>query len=412
MKRIMIALTAFLLTSMVCPHFTAEAADESLVLKPRVANGILMLETDDGRFKWWFDGRVYLDAAFYSEDKTDKSNGTELRRGRFAMKTILWSDWYAEIDVDFASDTETDVSSPQVKDAYISWRGFMDGNGHIRVGNFKAPFSMEEVTTSRYLTFMERGLPNAFPAGRKIGFEAAVWSPHYRIAAGLFGEDVDTNPKARNGEDEGFGLATRITAAPVNEEARLFHVGLGWMHRTTDADSKMKTKFRTRPETHVDRTRTLDTGTLSGVKYWNVIGTEIAGIYGPFSFQSEFMGVDVFRQNDMADLKFGGYYATIAWFLTKGDHRVYNWQEAEFTSIKPVNETYGAIELALRVSTLDLSDENVWGGNATAYTLGTIWYFNQNLRMLLNVMKLDHDDAPIAKDDDFSVVQLRFLAAF
>jgi phosphate-selective porin OprO and OprP len=412
MKNFQSLFTLCLLAAMLFAPSKTQGADGSLVLKPRVSGGILLLSTDDGAFQWWFDGRVYLDAAFYMEDKTDKSDGTELRRGRFALKTIFFSDWYAEIDVDFASDTETDVNAPQVKDAYIAWRGLNKGMGHVKMGNFKTPFSMEEVTTSRYLTFMERGLPNAFPAGRKLGIEAAIWSKSYRLAAGLFGEDVDTNPKTRNGEDEGFGYATRLTAAPVNEDGKLLHFGLGWMHRTADAGSRMQTKFRTRPETHVDRTRTLDTGTISDVRYWNVIGTEVAAIYGPFSFQSEFMGVDVMRQGDSPDLKFGGYYATLTYFLTKGDHRVYNWKEAEFTSITPASATHGAIELALRMSTLDLSDENVWGGNATAYTLGATWYPNRNLRVLANYTLLDHDEAPVAGDDDFSVAQVRILAAF
>jgi phosphate-selective porin OprO and OprP len=407
-----LATSAALLTLMLAPTATLKAADDSLVLKPAVENGILMLATEDGKFKWWFDGRVYIDAAFYLEDKTDKSDGTELRRGRFALKTILWTDWYAEIDVDFSSDAEKDIDSPQVKDAYISWRGLANGNGHLRVGNFKEPFSMEEVTTSRYLTFMERGLPNAFPDGRKIGFEAAYWNPKYRVAAGIFGEDVDTNPKVRNGQDEAFALATRITTAPINEDGRLLHLGLGYIHRTPNAESKGTAKFRTRPETHVDRIRTLDTGTIPDVKYWNLFGTEFAGIYGPFSFQSEYMGLDVIRNNGSEDLQFGGYYATIAYFITKGDHRVYNWQEAEFTRITPKNEKYGAIELALRLSTIDLSDENIWGGNATSITAGATWYLNSNLRMLLNYTMLDHDEAPVAGNDDFSIVQLRFLAAF
>jgi len=125
----------------------------SVTLEPTSNDGILVFESKDGAFKWWVDSRIYLDTAFYMDDEADSvhmGNGMQVRRARMAWKAILWSDWYAEVDVDFAEEATA------LKDAYVRYDNLFDRQGYVRVGNFRTPFGLEENTSSRYLLFMER----------------------------------------------------------------------------------------------------------------------------------------------------------------------------------------------------------------------------------------------------------------
>ena len=104
--------------------------------------GRRIYESADGLFRVVLDARLFLDATFYHEDKNPLSSGASLRRGRVAFKSAL-KNWWTELDVDFADNQVT------VKDAWIGWAGL--DNVVIRAGQFKEPFGLEELTSSRYL---------------------------------------------------------------------------------------------------------------------------------------------------------------------------------------------------------------------------------------------------------------------
>ena len=154
-------------------------------LRPESKNGALVFSSDDGQFKWWLDARVNLDGAFFIEDKNSLGDGVQLRRARLAVKTVLWGNWYAETDVNFAQEIVA------MKDAFLRYDNLFRHTGYVRVGNFKEPFGLEEVTSSRNLLFLERsqGL-DAFVPNRKMGLEVAHFAPGYRVAVGMFGPDV------------------------------------------------------------------------------------------------------------------------------------------------------------------------------------------------------------------------------
>ena len=57
--------------------------------------GVLVYETEDGAFGYRFDGRIFLDAAFYRESKNPLANGAEVRDARLSVKAKLWRNWHA-----------------------------------------------------------------------------------------------------------------------------------------------------------------------------------------------------------------------------------------------------------------------------------------------------------------------------
>ncbi|MFQ5644115.1 MAG: OprO/OprP family phosphate-selective porin, partial [Thiogranum sp.] len=158
----------------------------------------LKVSSGDGGFKFQLGGRAMIDAAFYDKDKTRLGNGAELRRARLFAKGTVYHDWFYKAQVDFAGN------STSLKDFYLGYSGF--DSGKVKIGHFKEPFSLEELTSSKYITFMERGLPNAFSPGRNTGLSASTHGDKWGAAAGYFFEGVknDNSPKS-----QGWGATGR-----------------------------------------------------------------------------------------------------------------------------------------------------------------------------------------------------------
>jgi len=68
--------------------------------KTTTDDGILVIESEDGNFRYQLDGRVYLDWALMDDDDAivDLHSGSEVRRMRLAFKTTIWKNWAAELD--------------------------------------------------------------------------------------------------------------------------------------------------------------------------------------------------------------------------------------------------------------------------------------------------------------------------
>ncbi len=105
--------------------------------------GGLKVETDDGNFMFRAGGRIHLDAAFHDDDRSDLADGTKFRRARLFMDGTLFKDWGFKAQYDFAED---DVAA---KDVYIKYKPW-----GITIGQFKQPLSLEELTSSNYITFI------------------------------------------------------------------------------------------------------------------------------------------------------------------------------------------------------------------------------------------------------------------
>ena len=411
----------------------------SVSLEPTANDGILVFESKDGAFKWWVDSRVYLDMAMYMDDDAEFTmdiggedvelglgSGVQIRRARMAWKAILWNDWYAEVDVDFAEEATA------LKDAYIRYGNLFDGSGYVRVGNFRTPFGLEENTSSRYLLFMERSQgTDPFVPGRRIGAEVAYAGEMFRIAAGAFGPDVEffetnTDEQIEDGhEDMNWSYAARATVAPLMDGQKVLHVGGSYAMVTptfTDEDGMGEVRFRARNETHVSNFKFASTGKMKEAENHTLFGGELAFAMDRLLVQGEYMGATVAMHEDadMEDPSFTGMYGFVSYFLTDDAHP-YDVTSGEFTGVKPTGQG-GAWELAARYSMLNLTDEDaeILGGESTAMTFGVNWYPNPNLKFMVNYSMVDNDENCDADEDftvgedgiDYGIFQMRVQAAF
>ncbi len=387
--------------------------DYSDPIKTKVMNGKLVFESEDGNFRWWIDSRVQLDGAMYFENKNPLSNGTVFRRLTFAVKSQLWKDWQAELDLDFAE------AVLDLRDAFVKYT-VPDVNLTFQAGNFKEPFGMERLNSSRLLTFLERtAVSNAFPLGRRIGFTARYWEDYGQITVGIFGHEAGTRID-KGTRDEGFSTNVRISGAPINEMGENLHIGFAASYKIPDAVADLNPntiEVKARTETYVFDPKLLHTGDIKDVNYYTRMGGELMGIYGPFYIQSEVQAMQVKRWYGQPNVNLYGGYVMAAYVLT-GETRYYFADEGEVGPVEQPKSKWGALELAARWSVLDLNDPEakVFGGQSNQLMLGLNYYPNPSIKLQINYSMVNLDQYATSKkkfigDDDFSFMQFRVQAS-
>jgi phosphate-selective porin OprO/OprP len=359
----------------------------------------LRVERNDGLVKVRMGGRIQLDAAGASlEGPLEKTRtgsdidgvpgerfdgqgqGVDFRRVRLFTEASFGEHGFARAQFEF---TGGEVG---FRDVYVGLRE-LPALGTLRIGRFKEPASLEQLTSSKYNTFMERGLPVlAFGPFRNTGIGArnAVFDQRMTWSAGFFrltGSDGEDYSSQAN-----YNASVRVTALPLwEDEGQTFvHTGFWYSHQfrgsevlqyEPNAESNTVGTLLSMPEILTD-----------GV---NLVGAELALVQGPLSVQAEYIHSFVQGAGSQRDVDFYGNYVAVSYFLT-GEHRVYDRKKGAFTRTRPTNPfsiregSYGALEIAGRWSILDLNDQDVRGGILNNFTGAVNWYLYDNLRVMLN----------------------------
>ncbi len=365
--------------------------------------GKFTVETRDGDFKFRVGGRIQADAATYAEDRLRHNDGTELRRARLFAQGALWHDWNYKLQYDF---TATGINGLQ--DAYIDYSGLKPVS--IRVGHFKEPFGLQNMTSSKYVAFTERALISAFSPGRNIGVQLATHGDNWSLSTGLFGQG---RKGAIADDDEGMGVSARATFSPKIADTTRLHLGAAVSYRNTGSIDTVR--FRERPESHLTNQHLVDTGSIETDDFTR-FGLEAALISGPFSLESEYNYLDLNRLNPvMPDLGFSGYYVQASWFIT-GETAAYNATNGTFGKprVKGIigKGGIGAWQLALRFSSLDLNDADITGGEEHNFSIGLNWYTTPNIRLSANYVNVLDVEGGAAASDEPQAFQLRAQVEF
>lgn len=301
--------------------------------------------------------------------------------------------------------------------------------GHIRAGHFKEPFSLEELTTNKHLTFMERSLPTlAFAPGRDIGLMCRnglpdgrmTWAGGAFLIVGSFGDVGELTD--RLSDAFGYSLAGRLTGLPLYEREgrKLMHLGLSYSHQfRNDNRSKSQLRLSALPETFLTDVRLVDTAPFytGGV---DLINVEFAMVQDSLSLQGEYFHV-LADASRVGNPDFWGFYVAGSWFLT-GEHRNYDTKRAVFSNVKPRRNFkpfkdgggWGGWEIALRYSYMDLSDKGIKGGKEQNITAGLNWYLCPFVRLMFNgilIRAWDRDTPPV-DDGNANILQARFQVSF
>ncbi len=339
-------------------------------------------------------GNFMIDAAAYDSDRTPLGNGTKIRRARLSVGGKLPDHWKYKLQYDF-----TGIGSAGVKSAYLQ-------HGPLKLGYFKEPFSLQNMTSSKNITFTERSLSHVFSPGRHIGLTYNMGGSDWTLTAGVFGQGVDSPGSEK---DEGYAISGRGTYVLLNGEDRKLHLGLGVSQRHTGEEESIR--FRERPESDITDIRLVDTDKFDA-KSISRRGFEALWVQGSLALQGEYVSVDVNRDStdDKVDVSFDGYYVEASWFLT-GESVAYNVKKGSIDGLKPKSDS-GVWQAAFRFSRLDLSDEDIIGGEEKDMSLALNWYPISNLKFMANYIQvLDVKDGPHA-DDKPGILMLRAQVVF
>ncbi len=382
------------------------------------------LQRNDGAFKLKFGGRLQNDWAMVNlNERLDNAiggdgNGTELRRARIYFSGTVYDRVIFKAQYEFANtgDGKTDI-----KDAYIGLTklGPID---KVLVGHMKESFSLEGLTSSKNITFMERSLTETFSPGRNTGFAIhdTVLDKRVLWQAGAFKNANDT---AFGFSDDGmWNLTGRVTGVPLYEDdgEKVVHLGFSYSHQFRGGNDFML-RYRRQPESHL-APYMANTGSVISTNDINLINPEIAVVWGPASFQAEYTRSFVNGDAGMRNTTFWGAYAHLSYFLT-GEHRTYKLGTGSFDRVKPnanfnpLKGDWGAFQIGVRYSYLDLNDEFVRGGKMWDITAGINWHLFPNTRLSLNYVHSELDNRLISPDPDdldgnADIVQARFQLDF
>lgn len=357
-----------------------------------------------GDFTLKLRGRVFAD---YVEQDVDRAVGVDFsdsedrfRTARIGVQGTLGDQWSYVAEANFIN------GESNWEDLYVQFAP--TDHTAFTVGNFKS-LSLENLTSARYTTFMERGPFNdLLDVGRVMTFAARTGGDNWSVTGGVHGDSV--NDGAPGDGDEQRGVFARAHFAPVVTDDMKVHLGV-WA-RDRDRQDDTAFRYRVRNNTNFGG-RYTDAGSspLGAGDSDTAIGLEAAGVWRSFSVQGEWATID-------ADLTGGGdasadaYYVFASFFPT-GEQRKYKAADGKFDRVS-IREPLGggglgAVELAVRYDAADLTGFAgvATAGDYSAVTVGATWYPVSRVRFMANYTESENRGQVAASDVDVQTLQFR-----
>jgi phosphate-selective porin OprO/OprP len=359
-------------------------------------NGI-GLKSKDGNTTAQFTGRLHMDYRQYTPDygtgqTTDSyQNTAEARRARFGVRGQFAKDFKYQLLANFGASDGFSSTSSTADEMWVNYAA--NPEAQFQFGLFKMPFSLEQLTSSNNLDFMERSLvgqndSELIPA-KETGFMLhGIPKPGLTYALAL-----SRGKSNKSAEFDGFDYIGRVTtniAELAGSKAYTAHLGAaystgeiksGVAPASGRTESRMQSGWYTGP-------------TLSGATTRTRQGLEAAFAYNTFKVQGEHFQFK-YDPATGSDQEIKGYYVQAVYNLTGESHA---YKDGVFGWIKPNNPIdkggRGAWQVAVRASEFDAGDVSVAAGKstrATAMTYGITWFCTDNLRFMVNYVDTKFD---------------------
>jgi len=430
---------------------TLKAPPAGNAVTPTLGNGKPTFATTDGRFTANVKSVMQFDAAYYNQNAVGPVNtdfrrsgsgsgaeaaharqlnsGTTFRRARFGVDGKVFGDFeYAAIYEFGGSGGEDGGHIHELWMQYSALKPF-----HIKVGAYEPIIGLQASASTGSLLMMER--PDAAEVSRNVAAGDSrsalqIWGngdiggggdtgigAYWLASAALTGNTVGTINSTGGATAQPFGeqyaVIGRAAIAPFSGNDWLVHLGVhgqyvmkpnnsGPSANGITAAKQYSAQFRDRPESRVDATRLVDTGSIDA-KHVTEAAVEAGAQYHNFFVESEYFRYGVNRYvnpTNLPDPSFHGWYVEGSWILT-GENRRYNRASGAFDGPAvnaPFNlsaGTWGAFELAARYSDLNLNyhqgllgtaatADAIRGGEQKILTVGMNWYLNPTIRFMLN----------------------------
>jgi phosphate-selective porin OprO and OprP len=207
---------------------------EEVTWKAYWSEGFKFKSSDD-RFNFKFGGRIMNDwvvpVSYDNNLRTsfgEPTHGTEFRRVRFYNSGTIYNNIEYKLHFDFTG------GDADLKDAFIRINQ-IPAIGHLKIGHYKEPFGLEELTSSKYITFMARAMTSHFQPSRNAGvtIHNEILDGRMTYALGTF-RDTDVYGSSIAGETARYNATGRITGLPWKHGDNFLHLGLAYQMRNPD----------------------------------------------------------------------------------------------------------------------------------------------------------------------------------
>jgi phosphate-selective porin OprO/OprP len=359
-------------------------------------NGI-GLKSKDGNNTIQLTGRIHNDYRSYSPSygtgqTTDSYQDLiEVRRARFGVRGQFQKDFKYEIVGNLGNDIGAASTSTVMDVAWVNYAA--NPELQFQFGLFKMPFSLEQLTSSNNIDFMERSLigqvEGEFIPAKETGFMVhGIPKPGLTYALA-----VSRGRGNKDAVNDGFDYIGRVStniADLQGSKAYIAHLGAaysigdikgGVTPSSGRTESRSQNAFFTGPA-------------LSGNTERTRQGLEAAFAYNAFKVQGEQF---LFKYDPTTgdDREIKGYYVQALFNLT-GES--FNYKDGVFSAVKPANPIdkggKGAWQVGIRASEFDASPITVAAGKtnrATSITYGITWFSTDNLRFMVNFVDTKFD---------------------
>ncbi len=404
-------------------------------------NGKPVFSTADGKYTFTPRALLQFDAADYDQsapgpfatdlrrdgnavgspsvDDTharDLKDGDLFRRARLGFEGTANGNFSYRLLVDFGGSGVENAGQ-----LYEGWVQYNDSKAfNIRAGAFRPSYGLEDQTSPSDLLFMERPASTDTAAGlaasdTRTAVQAFGYDDRWFASVDVTGRAIgviSTGTATATAQSYGdqLGAVARIGGTPFEGDGWRVWIGAhgSYVFRPPNASgpstavtgvtpiSSEVIAFNDTPELRVDGTKLVNTGNIDA-KNAGTEGLEFAAQASSLLLQAEYDYMFVDRSDIASDPNFSGWYVEGGWFVT-GETRRYGANVASFGApviLHPFNPRagqWGAVELALRYSDLDLNydagslhslptADAVRGGDQKIFSAGVNWFLNPLIRL-------------------------------
>ena len=416
-----------------------------------LGNGKPTFATADGRFSANIHSVMQFDAAYYDQAAVGPvttdfrrsgsgggaeaaharqlNSGTTFRRARLGVDGKVFGDFEYGAIYEFGGSGAEDAG--HVHELWLQYSALKPF--HIKVGAFEPIIGMQASASTGSILLMERPAPaevsrnvaagdsrsalqiygiGDIGSGGDTGI-GAYWMASGALTGNTVGTINSTGSTTAQPFGEQYAVIGRAAIAPFSGVDWLVHLGVHGQYVFKPNNSgpsatgvlaakQYTAQFRDRPETRVDATRLVDTGSIDA-KHIYEFALEGGAQYHNFFVEGEYFRYGVNRNVNplsLPDPSFHGWYVEGSWVLT-GETRRYNRGNGAFDGPAvnaPFNlqaGTWGALELAARYSDLNLNynagtlltaatPDAIRGGEQKIWTVGLNWYLNPTIRFMVD----------------------------
>ena len=345
------------------------------------------IDSADGNFRLEFGGRALLDYRAYQSDAAPPSTFL-LRRARFKVEGALFKHFEYEVETEL-TDSET-----ALRDGYVKIN-FHPGI-QFKIGQFKIPFSQEELISTKWLEFVENASLNNLVPGRSPGFQiqGELFDGLLAYQTGLFNGLGKLSTNTSNVPE--FYVRSRLTPFRSSEMLNGFSFGGALGRGRHEGGESVIGETSSRSFVFFEPVP------INGkVERYNA---ELAWLHRNWSLRGELDQSIQAREglgsggNDLPDVVGRGLYLAGSYYLT-GEEKI----EDDIYPLSPFmfeGGGTGAWELAFRYEKISIDDGSD-SNRHQAYTFAVNWWMTRFLRVSSNfIVELFEDPQHIHETDE------------